>query len=163
MEYINGYFLSHKGFALPTVIISSVIMMTILLASIASTVSVRTAVQAQYNESLAKAAADAGIEYAKACYRNNGNTVTWSSDNPLRPNTNCAGVALGDQSAFVLSAPNVQTSFSVGEPDLNDDGQIVAIPSSGKTELLRTSNGAVWRTYNANSSETVNTFVGEGT
>lgn len=153
----------YQGFALPTVIIASVVMMTILLASVGSTVSVRTAVQAQHNESLAKAAADAGIAYAKACYKQEGNTVTWSNDNPLRPNTDCTGAVESEQSAYVLSTSNAQTAFSVGEPEVNDEGEIVSILSQGTAELLRTSTGAVWRTYYANSSEAIDVFMGHGT
>jgi uncharacterized repeat protein (TIGR02543 family) len=155
MRYFSIKLLVDKGFALPTVIISSVIMMTILLASIASTVSVRTAVQAQYYESLARAAADAGAEYAKACFDNSGDKVTWTSGNPLRPNTNCSGIAVGGQSPYVLSNSNVRTSFSVGVPELNENGQIIAIKSSGSAEILRVSTGAVWKTFNASSSETI--------
>jgi hypothetical protein len=80
-----------RGFALPTILITSIVMLTVLLVAVSSTTSVRQAILAQYYEQLAHAAGDAGIAYAKACLAQNGNVPQWSDASPLTPNTDCYG------------------------------------------------------------------------
>lgn len=80
-----------KGFALPTVLIASVVLLTILAVSVSATASVRTTLKAQYYTQLAQAAGDAGVAYAKACLAANGNVPLWTDEKPLTPSTNCAG------------------------------------------------------------------------
>jgi hypothetical protein len=46
---------------------------------------------------------------------------------------------------------NVRSSFSVPKPTVDANGQAVTIPNSGYVSVLRTSNGAVWRTYQQQS------------
>lgn len=94
------------GFALPTVLIASVVMFTILAVSVSSVVAVRTALKTQYYEQLAKAAGEAGVAYAKACLAKNGNVPLWSDNKPLRPSTDCAGNE--------LLTPNVQVLVVAG-------------------------------------------------
>ncbi len=90
------------GFALPTVLIASVVMFTILAVSVSSVVAVRTALKTQYYEQLAKAAGEAGVAYAKACLAKNGNVPLWSDNKPLRPSTDCAGNELLEPAVQVL-------------------------------------------------------------
>lgn len=141
------------GFALPTVLIASVVMMIVLAASVSSVVAVRTALKTQYYEQLAKTAGEAGVAYAKACLAKNGNVPLWgASSNPLTPATDCAGnvVIAGCPSApgcSVTVNENVRSSFSVPRPATDSSGRAVTISNSGFVELLRASTGAVWRTY----------------
>ena len=90
--------LNHRGgFALPTVLIASVVMLTILAVSVSSVTAVRTTLKTQYYEQLAKAAGEAGVAYAKACLAQNGNVPLWTDNKPLTPSTDCAGNnSLGD-------------------------------------------------------------------
>lgn len=82
------------GFALPTVLIASVVMLMVLTVSVSSVVAIRTALQTQYYEQLAKTAGEAGVAYAKACLAKNGNVPLWSDVKPLTPATDCAGNSL---------------------------------------------------------------------
>lgn len=82
---------SRVGFALPTVLIASVVMLTVLTVSVTSVVSVRTAILTQYYEQVAKTAGEAGVAYAKACLAKNGNIPLWTDAKPLKPSTDCAG------------------------------------------------------------------------
>ena len=82
------------GFALPTVLIASVVMLTILTVSVSSVAAVRTALKSQYYEQLAQVAGEAGVAYAKACLAKNGNVPQWTNAAPLKPNTDCSGVDL---------------------------------------------------------------------
>ena len=86
------------GFALPTVLIASVVMLTILAVSVSSVTAVRTTLKTQYYEQLAKAAGEAGVAYAKACLAQNGNKPLWTDNKPLTPSSDCAGNnALGNE------------------------------------------------------------------
>ena len=82
------------GFALPTVLIASVVMLTILAVSVSSVTAVRTSLKTQYYEQLAKEAGEAGVAYAKACLAKNGNVPLWTNAKPLLPNTDCSGNAI---------------------------------------------------------------------
>lgn len=90
------------GFALPTVLIASIVLLTVLTVSVSSVVAVRTALKTQYYEQLAKSAGEAGVAYAKACLAKNGNVALWSDAKPLRPSTDCAGNTLLDPQVQVL-------------------------------------------------------------
>ena len=86
--------ISRGGFALPTVLIASVVMLTILVVSVSSVAAVRVTLKTQYYEQLAKSAGEAGVAYAKACLSKNGNVPLWTDAKPLRPSTDCAGNSL---------------------------------------------------------------------
>src|SRR5690606_22261972 len=90
------------GFALPTVLIASVVLLMVLTVSVSSVVAVRTALQTQYYEQLAKTAGEAGVAYAKACLAKNGNVPLWSDVKPLTPATDCAGNELLSPKVGVL-------------------------------------------------------------
>ena len=94
--------ISRGGFALPTVLIASVVMLTVLATAVSSVAAVRTTLKAQYYEQLAKAAGEAGVAYAKACLSKNGNRPLWTNDKPLKPNTDCAGNELLTPAVQVL-------------------------------------------------------------
>ncbi|MGV9001968.1 MAG: glycine-rich domain-containing protein [Candidatus Saccharimonadaceae bacterium] len=82
---------SRGGFALPTVLIASVVMLIVLSVSVTSVATVRTALKTQYYEQLAKIAGESGVAYAKACLAKNGNKPLWTDAKPLKPSTDCAG------------------------------------------------------------------------
>lgn len=141
------------GFALPTVLIAAVVMLTVLAVAVSSVASIRTGLKAQYYEQLAKVAGEAGIAYAQACLAKNGNVATWTNAKPLMPNTDCSGTPTssytcpGDARCYVMVNENVRSSFSVTAPTTDSDGRAVTLPHTGYVEILRTSTGQVWRTY----------------
>jgi len=142
------------GFALPTVLITSVVMLTILAVSVTSVAAIRTGLKTQYYEQLAKEAGEAGVAYARACLSKNGNVPLWTNSKPLKPSTDCSGTAIvglncpGDAGCSVVVNDTVRSSFSVPAPTVNTQGKAVTIPNSGYVDLIRGSNGQVWRTYN---------------
>ena len=91
------------GFALPTVLIASVVMLIVLAVSVSSVAAVRTTLKTQYYEQLAKAAGEAGVAYAKACLAKNANKPLWTDTKPLKPSTDCAGNALLNPEVQVLA------------------------------------------------------------
>src|SRR5688572_10337075 len=76
-----------KAFALPTILIASVVMIIVMLASIQSVVSIRIGLDNQYYDKIGQEAAESGATMAAACIK--AGTTSWSS--PLRPGTDCNG------------------------------------------------------------------------
>jgi hypothetical protein len=85
---------SRKGFALPTVLIASVVLLSILAVSVSATTAFRTTLKNQYYAQLAQLAGEAGVAYAKACLAANGNVPQWDDAHPLKPSTDCTGAPL---------------------------------------------------------------------
>ncbi len=143
----NSY--SKGGFALPAVLIASVVMLTVLLAAVSSTVAIRTALNIQYYNKLAADAADAGAAYAAACIASGG---SWSGK-VLTPNTNCSGTDIG-VSKYIYESSSFRLSFEVGgtDADGNDLSDLASANVSGKIELLKNSDGAVWRRYSSDTN-----------
>jgi len=166
-----------SGFALPTVLIASMVMLTVLLAAITSTAAIRVALVSQYYNRLAQTAGDAGSAYAKACLTANNGVPSWSDSKPLKPDTNCAGDPLTDPLTGLPSCPvspatatchavlldsnsNIFTTFTVGLPQLDSNGLAVNVASVGLAKLIRSSdlaNGVItaWRQYSQNSNFTI--------
>ena len=149
-----------KGFALPTVLIASAIMLTVLLASATSLTSIRASLMSQYYTQIAQTASEAGIKYAKACIANNRGQVTWDTTTPLRPNTDCTGTPINgynctDDSTtpgcFVTINGNIRSTFSVDPPTSYGSYGYVTVHSEGTTKLIKTTSRTVWRTYTQNS------------
>lgn len=141
-----------SGFALPTILIASVIMLIVLVSAVTATSSVRTALDSQYYTKLAQEASESGIARANDCLAANAYIAQWSDANPLRPNTSCSGGAActNTASCFVMNNSKVRSTFSVDATKNVKSSQIVT--ATGTVQLLRTSNGAPWRTYTYQTS-----------
>ena len=70
-------FRGDRGFALPTIVIASLILMMVLVAALSTTTSTRTALEEQYYSQLAREAAEAGWVKAEACLAMTG-TAQWA-------------------------------------------------------------------------------------
>jgi alpha-tubulin suppressor-like RCC1 family protein len=148
------YHKSQKGFALPTILIASVIMLTVLISAVSSVASINSSLDQQYYSQLAREAADSGIARANSCLSENAYVPQWTVK-PLRPNTSCSGgdACTNTASCFVHSQGNVRTTFSVDPPQDQTVSQLVT--AVGKVELLRSTNGGVWRTFTVTTSARV--------
>lgn len=80
-----------KGFALPTVLIASVVLLTVLAVSVTATTAARTSLKNQFYAQQAQIAGEAGVAYAKVCLQASGNIPTWTDAKPLTPSTDCNG------------------------------------------------------------------------
>jgi hypothetical protein len=148
-QTINTKCVTAGGFALPTILIASIVMLTVLLVSVTSTTALRVAINGQYYSQLAQLAGEAGTAYAEACLHNNANIPTWSDAKPLTPATDCSGNVQGTYPTYILTnATNVRSGFSVGMPIVDASGRATTVPNTGYVEITRESNGAVWRRYN---------------
>lgn len=150
-----------RGFALPTILIASIVMLLVLLASVTSTTAVRTAMKDQYYVQLAQVAGEAGVAYAQACLDANARVPSWSAAKPLTSSTDCSGNPLSgltcpgvDSRCSVTKNGNIRSNFSIGDVPVDGDGQATTVSNTGYVEVLRTSNDAVWRRYNQKSAPT---------
>lgn len=154
--HIMGRQKTSKAFALPTVLIASVVLLMILAVSVTATAAVRTTLKNQYYVQLAQVAGESGVAYAKACLAANSNIPQWTDAKPLTPATDCSGNVViyggssscpSDPKCSVTVNGNVRSSFTVPKPIVDASGHAITIPNSGYVNVLRTSNGSVWRTY----------------
>lgn len=107
------------GFALPTILIASVVLMIILVSSIAVSGAIRTSLDDTYYNQISREAAEAGLVRAQNCLRNNNNAAQWTTASPLRPGGACTGDVSQCtlDSCYVLYTPRIRTTFSVIAPD----------------------------------------------
>lgn len=140
------------AFALPTVLIVSIVMLSVLLASVTAVSSIRTALNDQYYNQIAMEAGEAGAAMATACLRQNNYDPIWLS-NPdptkrvLKPNTLCNGNVNTSAPSYVLDKTSTKTSFTVSDVVVDVSG-FVRVRSEGVLQLMRTSNPSLlWRTY----------------
>jgi alpha-tubulin suppressor-like RCC1 family protein/Tfp pilus assembly protein PilV len=152
MDKTRGGYLK-KGFALPTVMIASVVMLIILLSSLVAVSSTNVAIRNQVNLKLASEAAQAGVAMVNACLAANSNSVTWTTS--LAPNTDCTGTVVGGASAYVLDTTNVKTTFSVPPPTLSNGVNRTIVTAT--LSNYRTSTGTVSSTITTSSAATVGT------
>ena len=131
------------GFALPTVLIASVVMLAVLVTSISAVAATRTALQSQFFAQLARTAAESGLAMAESCI--NSGVPTW--DSPLRTGGTCAGLAApcSDSACYLVMSEGYRTSFSVSAPTVAGDASTAQV--TGIVEQVRTSTGGVIRTY----------------
>lgn len=158
------------GFALPTILIVSVIMLIVLMASVSAATSIRSAMDAQYYEQLAREAAEAGIARAQGCLQQSASTPTWTNAKPLTPWTNCNGDPLTSETCpdanatntkaacGVLVGNNIRTTFSVGLPTTSPSG-VQLIVAQGTAYTIRTTDGDTVRTYTSSTSASLGANV----
>ena len=151
-----------RGFALPTVLIASVVMLMVLVTAVSATTAVRSALENQRYTELVKSAAEAGVVLAEACLRISENTVTWSDAQPLKPNTDCNGEEQEALSAYIREYDDYRTYFVVGEPQLNGNSEPIEAASQGYVEALRTSTGTAWRVFSGSAVSALS-VSGDGT
>jgi alpha-tubulin suppressor-like RCC1 family protein len=141
-----------QGFALPTIVIASLVLFMVLVAAVGSASSIRASLDTQFFQQLAKDAAESGSAQANECLANNNYLATWTNASPLRPNTNCNGGAACTDVAkcFVVKTPNYNSSYSVGS--VTDAGSgVQTFTITATVSLTRASTGAAWKTYSSTS------------
>ena len=142
LTFINH--LRSKGFALPTVLIASVVMLIVLLAAISASASIRAALDSQYYNQIGKEAVESGLTLATECLKINP-APSWSDASPLRPGSSCNGSAT--ENGYVLDTPTLKTSFTVGSYSTDSNGR-TTIKAKGIVSVRRASS----------TTETVQTF-----
>lgn len=156
MKLMVGRRAHQSGFALPTLLLVSIAMITILVASIAAVAASRVSLDSQYYNKLAQQAIESGMARAGECLRGSGFTPQWginAENRDLRPDSDCTGATLSGSwvSPYVVediggSSANLRTKYSIDAPSGTGIGSSLRV--IGTTELVRTSNpNSVWRSY----------------
>jgi hypothetical protein len=136
-----------KGFALPSVLIASIVMLIVLLSALTAASSINVGLRGLSNDRLLGMAMEAGAAHAKACIQRNSNNITWNNATPLKPNTNCAGTELvactltsTDERCFVANDANTRSSYRVFVT-LDSDGILSGYSAEGIVNELRNTSG----------------------
>ena len=132
------------GFALPTILIASVVMLTVLLSAVGAAASIRTAIDSQYYNQLGREAVESGLELATECLKLD-TTPNWTDVAPLRPGSGCVGSVA--ENGYVLDTAAVKTSFTVGAYSTDVNGR-TSVTAKASVSLRRLSAPTqTWRTY----------------
>mgnify|MGYP003147190979 CR=1 FL=1 len=127
------------AFALPTVIITSIVMFMVLLVSLTGVTSTTANLKRQHVDKLLLTAAESGLEMAQECLDNGlyGGAPQWSNGAPLKQNTQCTGSELvactyssTDSRCFLSKDGNLRVGFEV-KYTLDDGGNLKDIRSKG--------------------------------
>jgi alpha-tubulin suppressor-like RCC1 family protein len=135
-----------RAFALPTVLIASIVMLIVMLTSVSATSTVRVALDEQYYTKLAQEAAEAGLARASACLEASNYAATWTDTARLRPDTTCAGTYDSGSARYIVQTSTIRTTFTVNAPVIGSSTS-ATVTAVGTAELLRTSTQSVYKTY----------------
>lgn len=146
-----------RGFALPTVMIASVVMLMVLLSGLTSASSINTAIRSQYDNKQLRLAVQSGTAMMHSCLGKSYNQAGWSTAKPLKPNTDCNGDPISGASQYVLDTPTLKTSFEVRDVAFEYGAQRTSIV--GKLEKYRGSSSVI----ESQTSDTKNIVIGAQT
>lgn len=137
-----------RGFALPSVLAASVVMLSVLVVAATFVTSIRTSIKSQHYSRLMYSAKEAGIAYAQACIASDPTVANLWGQNPLKPNTDCNGEKIDSagESVFFDDVNNLETSFTVGSAAI-EEGKVTDISATGTLSLLRNSTNKQWKSY----------------
>jgi hypothetical protein len=145
-------------------------MLTVLVVAVSAVVAIRVALRDQYYNQLSKTASESGLAYAEACLAANAGVPLWTDVKPLMPNTDCSGNLIGGLDCTIsanltgqglcsvtnidagVSSGRIISTFRVGRPTVNASNIAIRVFADGSTNLLRSSNSTIWRTYKQSSS-----------
>ena len=142
------YFTTHcrTGFALPTILLTSTILMIVLAIAATAATSISTSLSNQYYRQVAHEAAESGAIYASGCLKDNNNNADWKTNSKtLQPNTDCSGNAISGVSHYIVNTSSVRSTFVVDSTTVN--AAVTQMHVTGTIELLRPSDGTVWQSY----------------
>lgn len=138
-----------QGFALPTVVLASVLVLIALSTALTSLAGVRAAMDEQYYAQLSREAAEAGWVKAQACITRFG-SAGWSDANPLTPQSDCAGAVppgtCPSAACYVVNNGTVKTSFNIGTVTTGANNRMVYSVKSSIVLTKTSDPNSAWRT-----------------
>lgn len=137
------------GFTLPVILMISLGLLIIGLASLQTVSSVRLNFEARYYGQLANEAADAGVARATYCLKNNNYQQTWGSalGRPaLTQATDCQGNPLSPALSSIVSTPGYVSTFYINNLEVRDDGAVL-VSAQGSAQRLIKGTSQVIDTY----------------
>jgi alpha-tubulin suppressor-like RCC1 family protein len=145
-DRLHRKFHMQSGFALPTLLVSAIIMLIVLLSAGTAATTLRTSLDEQHYNALAREAAESGHARAEACLMASGYTATWSDSTRLRPDTNCNGITFSGGQKYITQTDNMRTTFVVWAPVIGTSSS-AKVTVVGTTELFRTSTQSTYQVY----------------
>ncbi|MES2876449.1 MAG: hypothetical protein V4678_03175 [Patescibacteria group bacterium] len=142
-----------RGFALPTVMIASVVMLMVLLSGLVSASSTNVALRAQHHQKLAQEAVDAGRALAQACVKSG--VTSWTG---LYPGSTCSPASNpcpdvgAPASCYLVDTPTVRTTFKVGPPVVDAQG-VRNVDVEGIVRQYKASAGTSGAAYMTNNEK----------
>lgn len=130
-----------QGFALPTIVISSLVLFMILVAAVGSATSIRVALDEQFYDRVARDTIETAAARSKECVLNG----ELQENVDVSPSTNCSGVTVGGFSQYVQNSGGYRTSYRIRLESSTPQQKRIAITAT--VEKLRTSNGTVVSSY----------------
>ena len=116
-----------RGFALPTVLIASVVMLMVLLSGLSAASSANAALRTQYENKIMSQAADAGMALVIGCLKQTGGPASWpilypNSSCTTTVNTNLCPTTGAPAACFLVDEPTRKTTFTVSSAAAAADG-----------------------------------------
>lgn len=141
------------GFALPTILIASVVMIIVMLAGVQVVASIRVTLDNNYYNKMAEETAQAGITKAVECVKafSSNEWDNGGSSGPLTPNSKCNGT---DGGGYLISNSKVRSTYSVDQPVSSGNDVVISVNST--VELLRTSNSQPWKIFTSAQNAKLN-------
>lgn len=128
------------GFTLPVILMISLTLLIIGLASLQTISAVRFNFESRYYTQLANEAAEAGVARATYCLKNSNYQQTWGTaqgKSPLTQSTDCQGNSLSSTFPSIISAPGVTSSFLIDNLEVRDDGAVLVSAQGSVSRLVR--------------------------
>lgn len=150
-----------NGYALPTVLILSFVLLIISLSTFQAGVALSRSILDQHWNRLAKQAMEAGVAYATSCAKQLD--TSWSG---LAPNKECNGNTITGRSQYyahdISSSPRWRATYTVSNVQTNSGlyGESTAT-ITGQVDVLRDNNinGIATRSYKSKTTAFVNQEV----
>lgn len=132
------------GFALPAVLITCLALMIVILSSMQTASSLRSSIDDQYYQRIAREAAESGATYAVSCLSKSGYVQTWTA--PLEQSENCDGSAASPGVGSLSVQADTNSGFKVGDVEGRADGATI-VTSVGTAQRLVDGSSTVFKTY----------------
>ncbi|MBC7512548.1 hypothetical protein H7142_02745 [Candidatus Saccharibacteria bacterium] len=145
---ITSLSIVNKGFALPTVMIASVVMLIVLVSGLSATTTINAALRAQFDNKLLEQSLDAGTNFAVRCIASNGGTAPWFGLYPISACNNASATnvcpdAGTPANCFVVNTPDYKTTFTVGPASVDANG-VDTVVITGRLIKIRASNSTTF-------------------
>ena len=136
------------GFTMAVVVIVSLIMFAILAFAAQLLTQSSASLQTMYYQQQAREAAESGAVLAATCVKRDTLTLAVT----ITPKTNCYGTSVSTQNLYLVQDSRFRTTYSLV---FAKNGAMTAANITGKTEVLRKSDGAVIASYSYNLKQNI--------
>lgn len=141
--------LQERGFALPTIVISSLVLFMVLIAAVGSASSVRSALDTQFFDIVGRDVVETAAARSKDCVLNSNLTLNVD----VKPNTNCDGSTNSAASAYIQNSGGYRTSYTIRL--VSSTAQKKEIKITSLIEKIRSSSGSAYQSYTKGATQLV--------